>query len=159
MDVPRLLTGVTRRAAGLVNDAGAEVLRRLQNNRLPGTGAASVTDDDETAARRWRAVTVLAAPEQVSQPPAPLAALGDRVELRIGAAPGDKGTEIAARFRTRPSDDDLARLRAALRQAKQLIEVGEVLRVEPQPHGSRTPTPQGALLEGMTKRAPKEGVL
>ncbi len=53
----------------------------------------------------------------------------------------------------------LGELRAALRHAKQLIEVGEVLRVEPQPHGRRTPTPQGAAVEGAAEQAPKEGVL
>jgi hypothetical protein len=46
-----------------------------------------------------------------------------------------------------------------LRQAKQLIEVGEVLRVDPTPHGHRTATPTGELVEVATSRAPGEGVL
>jgi hypothetical protein len=50
-------------------------------------------------------------------------------------------------------------VRTALRQAKQLIEVGEVLRAEPEPHGKRRPTPGGLLLEAATKRAGQEGVL
>ena len=46
-----------------------------------------------------------------------------------------------------------------IRDSKQLAEVGEVLRVDPQPHGTRKATPQGAALEGAAARAPKEGVL
>jgi hypothetical protein len=147
---------------GAATEAGGALLGRLQHVRLPGVGQSSVTDDPETAARRWRAVTVLCSPEQVgagADLPAPLAALGDRLEVRITPAPGDRGTELAARYRDRPTDDDLRALRSALRQAKQLIEVGEVLRVDPAPHGVRKHTPQGAALEGATARAGGEGVL
>ena len=158
MAVPRLLDSLR----GAATEAGGALLGRLQHVRLPGVGQSSSTDDPGTAARRWRAVTVLCSPEQVgtgTDLPAPLAALGDRIELRITAAPGDRGTELAARYRDRPSDDDLGRLRAALREAKQLIETGEVLRVEPQPHGHRRRTPQGAAVEGMAAQAPTEGAL
>ena len=158
MAVPRLLDSLR----GAATQAGGALLGRLQHVRLPGLGQSSVPEDPETAARRWRAVTVLCSPEQVgtgADLPAPLAALGDRLEVRITPAPGDRGTELAARYRERPSDDDLRALRSALRQAKQLIEVGEVLRVDPAPHGVRKPTPQGALLESTTRSAPTEGVL
>ncbi|MGY1702982.1 hypothetical protein ACI79C_00275 [Geodermatophilus sp. SYSU D00697] len=158
MALPRILDTVRGAAAG----AGGALLGRLQHVRLPGVGQASVTDDPATAARRWRAVTVLCPPEQVgtgADLPAPLAALGDRVEVRVTPAPGDRGAELAARYRDRASDEDLGRLRAALREAKQLIEVGEVLRVDPAPHGVRKATPQGAALEGTTAAAGKEGVL
>jgi hypothetical protein len=50
-------------------------------------------------------------------------------------------------------------IRAALRRSKQLIEVGEVLRVDPAPHGRRSPSPLGAIVEGATRRADKEGLL
>jgi hypothetical protein len=50
-------------------------------------------------------------------------------------------------------------LRAALREAKQLIEVGEVLRVDPVPHGRRKATPTGALVDVATRRSNEEGVL
>lgn len=146
----------------IVSRAGGVLLDRLQHVRIPGVGQASVTDDAGTSARRWRAVTVLREPDDVGTPlapPPPLDRLADRLEVRIAPAPGDKGTELAARFRSRPSDDDLAELRSALREAKQLLEVGEVLRVDGQPHGSRPATPQGAALEGMTEAAPGEGVL
>ena len=100
--------------------------------------------------------------------PAPLAEYGDEIEIRVRPAPDDKGTELAARLRDRASSsstlgrlrgsDPEGDLRSALRRAKQLIEVGEVLAVDPAPHGKRTPTPGGMLLESWTKVAPKAGV-
>ena len=152
MPLPEFLS----RAAGA---AGAEALKRLQHLRLPGVGQSSVTDDARTSARRWRVVTVLCEPARLEPLPAPLADLGDRLEVRTSPAPGDRGTELAARFHGPVSEDDLGELRAALRRAKQLVEVGEVLRVDPQPHGRRAGTPQGKALEGMTAQAGKEGVL
>jgi hypothetical protein len=102
--------------------------------------------------------------------PAPLAAYGDRIETRIRPAAGGKGTELAVRLTQRSSgngsaparltgSDPQGDLRSALRKAKQLIEVGEVLAVDPTPHGKRNATPAGAALEAATKRAPKGGVL
>jgi hypothetical protein len=160
VDVRELLNQAAGRAAGLAAGAGKEVLRRAQATRLPGVGQSSVTDDPRTAARRWRAVTVLTDPEQLrTSTPAPLAAFGDRLEIRVTPAPGDRGAELAARFRGPVTEDEIGDLRAALRESKALVEVGEVLRVDPQPHGHRKPTPQGAALEGMAAEAPKEGVL
>jgi hypothetical protein len=118
----------------------------------------------------WLAVTVLREPTDIDTAdlPAPLAEFGDRIEVRIRPAADDKGTELAARLRDRPSSgsaltrlngsDPHADLRSALRRAKQLIEVGEVLAVDPAPHGKRTATPGGVLLEAWTKVAPKAGV-
>ncbi|HYO35371.1 MAG TPA: hypothetical protein VER97_04795 [Geodermatophilus sp.] len=148
------------RATGAAGGAGAALLKQLQHVRVPGAGQASTTDDPERAARRWRAVTVLRDPADVSASlPAPLAALGDRVEVRVTPAPGDRGTELAARYRGTPGEEEIGDLRAALREAKALLEVGEVLRVDPQPHGHRAATPQGAALEGAAQAAPREGVL
>jgi hypothetical protein len=150
MSVPKIVT----RAAGLAGEVGGGALR------LPGVGPSSVTDDARTAARRWRAVTVLTDPDQLRMTtPPPLAAFGERLELRVTPAPADKGAELAGRFRGPVSEDDIGKLRAALRASKQLVEAGEVLRVDPMPHGRRTHTPQGEALEGATKRAPEEGVL
>ena len=142
-------------------DLGGTLLTRLQGLKLPGVGTASVSDDPERAARRWRAVTVLRAPSDVDPAhlPAPLAALGSLVEVRVTPAPGDKGTELAARYRATPSEEEVGRLRAALRASKQLLETGEVLRMDPRPHGHRAPTPAGRLLDGAVARAKKEGVL
>ncbi len=104
-------------------------------------------------------------------PPGPLAELGDLVEVEVRPAPAGKGSELRARLRTpEPSgaasaaarlagNDPRQRVRAALREAKQLIEVGEVLRVDPTPHGRRAATPGGALADLATDRAPGEGLL
>ncbi|MCZ2811396.1 MULTISPECIES: hypothetical protein [unclassified Modestobacter] len=156
MPLPKILA----RAAGLATEAGSGALQQLQHLRLPGVGQASVTDDPDTAARRWRAVTVLTDPDELrTTTPAPLVRFGDRVEIRVTPAPGERGAELAARFRERVGEDELGELRSALREAKQRIETGEVLRNEPQPHGLRKQTPQGKALDGMVERAPKEGVL
>jgi hypothetical protein len=118
----------------------------------------------------WLVVTVLVEPSGIdtAQLPAPLADFGDQIEVRVRSAPGGKGTELAARLRDRrrsgtalsrlTGKDPQAGLRSALRRAKQLIEVGEVLKVDPVPHGERTATPGGTLLEEWTKVAPKAGV-
>lgn len=154
------LSDILARAVGLASEAGSGALKQLQHVRLPGVGQASATDDPETAARRWRAVTVLTDPEQLrAGAPEPLARFGDRLEIRVTPAPGERGAELAARFRDRVGEDQLGELRSALREAKQRIETGEVLRNEPQPHGHRAQTPQGKVLDGMDERASKEGVL
>jgi hypothetical protein len=153
-----------KRAAGAVVRRGRELLSSSDDeaaDTAPGSG--------------WLVVTVLLPPEQVEAagPPQPLAELGDRVEVRVTPAPGDKGTELAARLRAatggsgnggNSSRDEagapsVADLRSALRRAKQLLEVGEVMAVDPAPHGHRSRTPGGALLEAATRRAGKEGVL
>jgi hypothetical protein len=122
------------------------------------------------AASGWLVVTLLVEPSDVdtAKLPAPLAEFGDRIEVQVHPAPAGKGTELAARLRSRQRSggalsrltgkDPQADLRSALRRAKQLIEVGEVLVLDPVPHGDRTPTPGGALVEGWTKVAPKAGV-
>jgi hypothetical protein len=158
MALPKILT----RAAGAAAGVGGVVFTRLQNTRVPGTGGPSVQDDLPTAVRRWRVVTVLVSPEQIGTGdalPPPLAELGDRIEIRVTPAPGDKGTELAARYRVEVTKEDIRELRAALRRTKQLLEVGEVLRIDPVPHGKRKPTPQGALLEKASAEAPKGSVL
>jgi len=149
-------------AAVVVAAAGAVVLARRRRPRsAPGTGAASAPRSG------WLAVTVARDVDDVlpaGRTPGPLARFGDAVELEARIAPGDKGTELRARFRqgaprAAAGDRDRGRLRAALREAKQLIEVGEVLRVDPAPHGRRTATPTGALVELATARSNEEGTL
>ena len=135
------------------------------------------TSEPDAAAEprnRWRAVTVNKPAAEVTvdgKLPGPLTALGDRVEVRITSAPDGKGTEIAARLRApEPAGpaavpgrlagrDPRQDVRSALRESKALIEVGEVLRVDPRPAGDRTSTPGGKLLDVVTKRARAEGVL
>lgn len=149
-----------------VGAGGVAVVRRiLQSSR-------ATADGDSQG--RWRVVTINRPPEEVAPQgrwPDPIAQLGDTVEVQVRPAPGGKGTELAARLRhpgASGSGDAASRtkgetpqqaVRSALRQAKQLIEVGEVLKVDPAPHGKRRHTPGGLLLEAATKRAGKEGVL
>ncbi|WP_201408508.1 hypothetical protein [Mycobacterium paraintracellulare] len=154
--------------AGL--NAAGHLVRQLQR-RLGGEATEA---GDAEPRSRWRSVTINKGPEEVmpnGQVPAPLAALGDRVEVQLREAAGGKGTELAARLRqpepgglgsvvARVSGDDpRQQVRAALRQAKQLIEVGELLRIDPTPHGTRTATPTGKLVDFADRRAGGEGVL
>jgi hypothetical protein len=166
---PSVSTSLGKAAtAGL--DAVAGLIRELQR-RFSGA-AAGVADREPRS--RWRSVTICKPPAEVmpgDKPPAPLADLGDLVEVRVRPALQDKGAELAARLRgpepggvsgvlTRVSGDDpRQRIRSALREAKQLIEAGEVLRVDPAPHGQRSASPAGKLVELATRRAGGEGVL
>jgi hypothetical protein len=143
--------------------AGGSLVRQVLSAIDPSGAAPGMP------ASGWLAVTVLCGPSDIdtTQLPAPLAELGDQIEVRVRPAANSKGTELAARLRDRGSgpapsrlsgSDPEAGLRSALRRSKQLIEVGEVLAVDPAPHGERTATPGGALLEYWTKAAPKAGV-
>ena len=154
---------VTSRAAR----AGGTVVRQVRTVLHPGSARPA---DAGEAMSGWLAVTVLRDLSELedSQLPAPLAELGEDIEVRLSPAPGDRGTELAARLRDRGASsgkhsrltgsDPQADLRSALRRAKQLIEVGEVLAVDPAPHGKRTASPGGMLVEAWTKVAPKAGV-
>jgi uncharacterized membrane protein len=148
-----------------VAGGGVLAVRRLRRRTAGGPGEPR---------SRWRAVTSDRDPEAVmpqGRVPAPLDELGDLVEVSVRVAAGGKGTELRARLRVpEPAgaasaaarlsgDDPRQRVRAALREAKQLIEVGEVLRVDPTPHGRRRTTPTGAAVEAAAERAAGEGVL
>ncbi|TFV51564.1 hypothetical protein [Blastococcus sp. TF02A-35] len=154
--------------ASLAAKVGGAVVGQVRSVLGQGGGAGAAS----APASGWLAVSIYREPSELDATalPAPLAAYGDRIETRIRPAPGGKGSELAVRL-TRGSSgktsgparlsgsDPNADLRSALRQAKQLIEVGEVLRVDPASHGKRNATPAGAVLEVATKRAPKGGVL
>jgi hypothetical protein len=165
----RIARGATAIAVVVV---GGLLVRQIRSARQPSALHGDAKDRNRDS--RWRAVTVALEPDQVApggQLPEPLAALGDRIETRVRPAPGGKGTELAARLRGSASSraagmvarargtDPRQELRSALRQAKQLLEVGEVLAVDPTPHGKRSPTPMGIALEAATRRADREGVL
>jgi hypothetical protein len=121
-------------------------------------------DEDEN---RWLAVTVNRPADEIAtaELAAPLAKLGDRVEIQVRAAGGDKGTELMARLRE-PGDTSLAarmagtdprqEVRLALREAKALLETGEVLQSEP---SSTHPGLGGKLVQLASKRAGGEGRL
>jgi hypothetical protein len=111
----------------------------------------------------WRAVTVnRPIVELEGGVPAHLAALGDAVEVRLQPAPGGKGTEIHARLtKQAPSrindEEPVEALRSALRQAKQVVEVGYVL--EADLNTSTKPTPLNEPLRQATRHAGGEGRL
>jgi hypothetical protein len=114
---------------------------------------------------RWHAVTVNRSPDEVAPEgrlPEPLAAMTDHIEVRIEAAPGDKGTEIHARLLqdTTPGDgeeDPRRALRRALRESRSLLEIGEVI----QPNVNRTtePTPLNRPIAAGTQHGREEGLL
>lgn len=151
--------------ASLAARAGGSVVRQVRSAVDPSTARPAGAGQPSSG---WLAVTVLSEPSELDPLPVPLAEFGDRIEIRIQPAADGKGTELAARLRDRsPSGgpgsrlsgkDPQADLRAALRRAKQLLEVGEVLAVDPAPHGRRATTPGGAFVEAWTKAAPKGGV-
>ncbi|MGY1592955.1 hypothetical protein ACI79D_13330 [Geodermatophilus sp. SYSU D00708] len=160
------MTSSIGNVASLAARAGGSVVRQVRSAIDPS--AARPAGGGQPASG-WLVVTVFREPSDVdtAELPAPLAELGDRIEVRVRAAADGKGTELGARLRNQPSGGALSRLsgsdpqadlRSALRRAKQLIEVGEVLAVDPAPHGKRTATPGGVLLEAWTKVAPKAGV-
>lgn len=147
---------------GVAAGGGALLLRRLM-----GADGASA----DGAAPRWLVVTVNRPPEQVAPDgrlPQPLAELG-QVEVQIRPAPGDRGTEIAARPVTPvPSglpaaaariagSDPRQPIREALRKSKMLLETGEVL--EPDRQTTARVTLRNLPLELATRRAMGEGRL
>lgn len=136
--------------------AGAVVAAALARKGLTVARTGRTTGDDE---RRWQVATINRPPEEVAPDghyPPPLAELGDAVEIRTGAAPGARGTELAARarqgrgMRRRPRPQEIRR---AVRDAKEILEVGEILRNEPRPHGKRSATPAGWFVDRAEKHA------
>ena len=111
---------------------------------------------------RWVAVTVLLPPTEVAGSAAlsPLQALSGSAETTLTEAPGGRGSELAARWR--PGQDagrPLDELRSLLREVKQVLEVGEVLRSTPRPVGTRPTTPGGKLIDTAERRSQGKGVL
>ena len=160
------MTSSLGNVATLAARAGGSVVRQVRSAIDPSAARPAGAGQPASG---WLVVTVFREPSDIDTAalPAPLAEFGDRIEVRVRPAPGGKGTELAARLRDRPSSgavsrisgsDPQADLRSALRRAKQLIEEGEVLAGGPAPHGKRTATPGGVLLEAWTKVAPKAGV-
>ncbi|MCO1657677.1 hypothetical protein [Pseudonocardia humida] len=118
----------------------------------------------------WLGVTVLAPPDRIAaggELPEPLRALGDAVEVRMQPAPGDRGTEVYARLRDDGQGsgtaarltgrDRMGPLRQALREAKSLVETGEVLRTDAVE--TTHPGPRGRLIAALDERAQKAGRL
>jgi hypothetical protein len=162
-------TGKAAAAAAATSAGLGLVVAQIRKSRARAPASAVSAEPRN----RWRVVTVNKPAAEVAPDgklPDPLAALGDDVEVRITPAPDGKGSEMAVRLRApEPSGpmavagrlaghDPRQAVRSALRESKALIEVGEVLRVDPRPAGHRPPTPGGKLLDMVTKRARAEGV-
>jgi hypothetical protein len=127
----------------------------------------------EDRQRRWLVVTVEGTSEAVAPAgvlPAPLADLGDAIEVDLRPAPGQRGTEVAARLVADASvvaeedeqsaaEDPRRALRRALRQVKQLVEVGEVLVADPRSAGYRPRTIAGLLVDKAERESDEGGVL
>lgn len=134
--------GATAVAAGVVA-AGAAVIAARRGARGPD---------------RWHTVTIYRAPDALGSLPPPLDKLGMPVEVRITPAPGDRGTELAARIpRSQDGHEDVGRLRTALREARSIAETGEVLTPDAPP--TAHPTPLGRPLAYATRHAREEGRL
>jgi hypothetical protein len=146
--------------------AVAIVAHRLVISRVP-----SVRELDGP---RWRTVTILRTKDQIAPSgllPQPILMLGDLVDVKMSTAPGDRGVELSVRLRnTEPrglgslvtrarGTDPRQTVRRALRETKQLLEAGEIVRVAPQPEGRRPATPGGALIDLLARRSAGEGVL
>ncbi|MFD1829096.1 hypothetical protein ACFSJS_05410 [Streptomyces desertarenae] len=142
--------------------AGAAVLRRRTSSR------GDARRDD-----RWLVVTIDRAPTDVmprSAPPEPLDEFGDALEVTVRPAPGDRGTELAVRLRDPESRsgsslpsrlagrDPYQEVRRALREAKSLLEAGEVM-LPDAPPTAREDGLGGKLVGLATRRAGGEGVL
>jgi hypothetical protein len=148
-------------AVGAAGVAAGLVARSLVRQQDEG-------DADGRHPRGWKSVTVLGAADEFAAAgyPEPLRRIADVVEVRVEPAPGDKGFEVHARLRDGvdaraaiDDDDPERRLRAALRDAKQLFETGEVLRATPRPHGRRPRTLLGTAVDRAEDEAKGEGVL
>lgn len=146
---------------------GVAILRyalRLVERRI----AARAARPDADPLSRWLAVTVNATPEQVAAD-RQVQRLLDTPGLKVRLTPvlGGRSTEIAARFigdvlagRTGPvsriaGHEPRGPLRLALRNAKSVLETGEVLRTEPTPPR----TLGGRLVAAVSRRSRGEGRL
>jgi hypothetical protein len=142
------MRNVTKGAVAVAAFATAQkVVRKV----LPGDGGAGRSDGTD----RWHAATVNLPPERVSADgaaPPPLRDLAG-IEVRMQAAPADRGTEIFVRS----TGADVADLRRALREAKSLLETGDVLL--PDAPATTQPTPLNKPLRTVTEHAREEGRL
>jgi hypothetical protein len=113
------------------------------------------TTDD----RRRHAITVYRPIDEIrtnGKLPSPLADLGDRVEIDMRPAPGDRGTEILVRARDGGSVS-VGEIRRALRDVRSLVETGDVLL--PSGPATTTPTLLNKPLRAVTRRGREGGSL
>ncbi|RGA06757.1 hypothetical protein DI270_001870 [Microbispora triticiradicis] len=152
-------------AAAAVAAAGLGAARwAAARGRMP------VSARDPLAAGRWLGVTINRPPEEVApgeRLPEPLTRVD--AEVRMNRAPGGRGTELYARPRGRTAraegaltrlrgEDSRTAVRTALREAKSLLETGDVLRSDEEIATTR-PTLPGKVLDLALGRASEGGRL
>ncbi|WP_144872467.1 hypothetical protein [Microbacterium sp. 1.5R] len=151
-------TAVSVAAAGV---AAGLVARKLVRERKE-------SDGDGRHPEGWKAVTVMGDADALRRGdyPEPLRRIAHVLDVRVDPAPADKGVELHARVRPDLQTADVfgdespdQALRAALRDAKQLIETGEILRATPRPHGHRSVSLFGAAVDRAEADAKGRGVL
>lgn len=150
--------------------AGGLAARRLMAGR--GANRWSMGMPPKPKDRRMFVVTVNRALDEIARDghlPEPLARLGDAIEVEMRPAPGGRGTELIVRMhgdaptgaeqiRARfAGEDPRQAVRMALRQAKQILETGEVL--NPDRPGTNKQTMTGVPLDFAIRRAQQEGRL
>ncbi|MEU6158970.1 hypothetical protein [Streptomyces sp. NPDC047130] len=160
----KIVWGLPALAAGVVAVRGARARGREDREDREA--------EEGRAGNRWLAVTVNLPPEEVGRGgelPPPLDRFADRVDVRITPAPGDRGTELAVLLKDPPSrlasslpgrlagEDPRQELRVALREAKSLLETGEVMLPDTPP--TTHDTPGGKVLGLLSRRSGGEGVL
>jgi hypothetical protein len=104
-------------------------------------------------------VTVNRPPSEVKADgrlPEPLERVGDSAAFEVRPAPGGRGTEIEARLSETPAqggalarlagDDPRQPVRRALREAKSLLETGEVVRADEPSTTRSTPMGTGSVI-------------
>lgn len=161
---------VMKSAAVIAAMAGAVAARRALASRAGGQWP--IARPEREPRQQWHVITINRGMPDVAPDgrlPEPVARLGDAVEVQVRPAPGDKGTELAVRLRRgEPAGfgDVAARLsghdpryavRAALREAKQLVETGEVLSPDKMATAKRTLL--NRPLEYATRHGREEGRL
>jgi hypothetical protein len=140
---------------GAVAVAALATAQKMAKKVLAGDEGPSRSDGKD----RWHAVTVNLPPERVSSDgaaPPPLRDLSS-VEVRMQQAPGGKGTEIYVRSTGSSNGPDVGDVRKALREAKSLLETGDVLLPDSPP--TTQPTPLNKPIRTATEHAREEGRL
>jgi hypothetical protein len=139
---------------GAVAGVTATTLRKsrgdaLGTRRLTESFAGRATGDPD----RWHSITINCEPEQLGHLPPPLDNLGFEAEVRVRPAPGDRGTELAARVADpkKAGRDSVRELRKSLRLARALAEIGEV------PLPDSPPTTKDTLLGKPLAAATRHG--
>jgi hypothetical protein len=161
-----LAKGFLAAAAGVAAASAAAGTRRAARSLTPFT---SFRDDPPR--NRWLMVTINCPPDRLSPDdlPAPVARLRAKAEVTIRPAPGGRGTEFGLRLHEPPpgglaalaarlsGNDPRQELRSALRDAKSLMETGEVIKPARPPTTRQTVL--GKPLELMIRRSGGEGRL